>query len=106
MNMRHKIDDRTAMASPWRRRRMCTLIAEGPAPAGLRDICATGAFLETNARPALGTRIELRHPDAGTIAGDVCGITLEGVAIRFECGEQSVAFALAAITSDMSRPGT
>lgn len=103
--MRHKIDERTAMASPWRRRRMCVLTADGPAPVALRDISATGAFLETNARPALGTRIELRHPDAGTVPADVCGIALDGVAIRFECNEQSVAFALAAITSDMSWPG-
>jgi hypothetical protein len=28
----------------------------------------------------------------------------DGIAIGFDCGEQSVAFALAAITADMSRP--
>ncbi len=92
------------MASPWRRRRMCVLIAELPVPAALREISAAGAFLETNARPALGSLVELHHPEAGAIAGVVQGVSGDGIKIRFDCGEQSVAFALAAITADMSRP--
>lgn len=83
---------------------MCVLIADSPCPAGLRDVSATGAFLETNARPAIGTRIELHHPEAGAIAGTVQSIAGDGIKIAFAYGEQSVAFALAAITSDMSRP--
>jgi hypothetical protein len=92
------------MASRWRRRRMCVLIADGPAPAALRDVSASGAFLETNARPAIGDRIELRHPEAGSIAGEVRALACDGVAVRFERGEASAAFALAAIAADMSRP--
>ncbi len=83
---------------------MCVLIAGSPAPAGLREVSATGAFLETNARPPLGTAIELHHPEAGAIAGTVQALAADGISIAFACGEQSVAFALAAITSDMSRP--
>jgi hypothetical protein len=93
-----------AMATPWRRRRMCVLIDERPSPAALRDVSATGAFVETNARPALGRRVELRHPDAGAIAGIVQSVTPDGVSIGFDCGERSVGFALAAIAADMSRP--
>ncbi len=59
------------MASRWRRRRMCVLIAGDAAPAALREISATAAFLETNARPALGSRVELHHPEAGAIEGAV-----------------------------------
>ena len=92
------------MASRWRRRRMCVLIAERPAPAALREVSATGAFLETNVRPALGRSVELHHPEAGAIAGIVRALSPEGVAIGFDCGERSVAFALAAIAADMSRP--
>jgi hypothetical protein len=92
------------MASRWRRRRMCVLIAELPSPAALREISATGAFLETNARPALGTNVELHHPEAGAIIGVVQGLSGDGIEIGFNCSEQSVAFALAAITADMSRP--
>ena len=83
---------------------MCVLICDAPAPAGLREISATGAFLETNVRPALGTHIELHHPEAGAIAGIVQAIAGDGIAISFKCSEHSVAFALAAITSDMSHP--
>jgi hypothetical protein len=83
---------------------MCVLIADLPVPAALREISATGAFLETNARPPLGTDIELHHPEAGAIAGIVQGISGDGIRIAFDCGESSVAFALAAITADMSRP--
>ena len=92
------------MASRWRRRRMCILVADMPAPAALREVNARGAFLETNARPALGATVELRHPEAGTIHGVVQAIARDGVRVGFACGEHSVGFALAAIAADMSRP--
>lgn len=92
------------MASRWRRRRMCVLITDLPVPAALRDISATGAFLETNARPPLGSGVELHHPEAGAISGIVRSVAHDGVTIGFDCGEHSVAFALAAIAADMSRP--
>ena len=83
---------------------MCVLIAEHPAPAALREISATGAFLETNARPPLGSAVELHHPEAGAIDAVVRSLADDGIAIGFACGEYSVAFALAAIAADMSRP--
>jgi hypothetical protein len=92
------------MASRWRRRQMCVLIADLPVPAALREISATGAFLETNARPSLGANVELHHPEAGAISAVVQGVSGDGIRIGFNCGEQSVAFALAAITADMSNP--
>ena len=104
MAARRRFISAAAMASRWRRRRMCVLIADLPVPAALRDVSATGAFLETNARPALGTAVELHHPEAGAISGIVRAVAGGGVEIAFNCGEQSVAFALAAITADMSRP--
>jgi len=83
---------------------MCVLITDAPNPAALREVSATGAFLETNARPPLGADVELHHPEAGAIAAVVEGVGNDGIKIGFECGEQSVAFALAAITADMSSP--
>lgn len=80
------------------------LIGERPAPAALRSISATGAFLETALRPAPGSAVELRHPEAGVIAGEVRAVAADGIAIAFPCSERSVAFALAAIAADMSRP--
>ena len=83
---------------------MCVLVADNAEPAMLRNVSATGAFLETNVRPALGTRVELRHPEAGAICGTVRSLAHDGIAIGFDCNEQSMAFALAAITADMSWP--
>ena len=104
MGARRKFIGASAMASRWRRRRMCVLIADLPCPAALREISAAGAFLETNVRPPLGSAVELHHPEAGTIAAIVRSLADDGIAVGFECGEQSVAFALAAITADMSGP--
>ena len=92
------------MASRWRRRRMCVLIADHPCPAALRQVSATGAFLETNARPVLGARVELHHPEAGAIEGQVSSLADDGIGLAFRTSERSVAFALAAIAADMSRP--
>jgi hypothetical protein len=99
-----RIEGASAMASRWRRRRMCVLIADHPSPAALRDISATGAFLETNARPALGSAVELHHPEAGAIDAIVRSLADDGISLGFDCGEASMAFALAAIAADMSRP--
>ena len=105
MGARRRFISASAMATRWRRRRMCVLIAgDMPGPAALREISATGAFLETNSRPPLGTDVELHHPEAGAILGIVQAVSGDGVRIVFNCSEQSVAFALAAITSDMSAP--
>ncbi|MGQ0660106.1 hypothetical protein [Sphingosinicella sp.] len=92
------------MATRWRRRRMCVLVADAPAPAALRMIDAAGAVIETSLRPALGAPVTLRHPDAGEIAARVSALAADAVTIGFEIGPESVAFALAAIAADMSRP--
>jgi hypothetical protein len=92
------------MASRWRQRRMCLIVADQPAPAAIRQISARGAFIETNDRPPLGATVELRHPDAGIIRGKVSAVALDGIELVFTCGAGSVAFALAAIGADMSRP--
>jgi|GEM_PF-508440 len=93
-----------AMTSPWRQRRMCLLLGDAPAPAAIRDVSARGAFLETNQRPPLGSRIDLRHPVAGSIGGEVSALASDGIAVSFALDARAVAFALAAIAADMSRP--
>lgn len=104
MGVQARIGSDGAMASRWRRRRMCILEADTPFPAALRDVSGRGAFLETNARPDLGARVLLRHPEAGAIEGVVQAVADDGIRLRFVCGEQSIAFALAAIAADMSKP--
>lgn len=92
------------MATRWRRRRMCVLVAAAPAPAALRMIDATRAVIETSLKPGLGDTVWLRHPDAGEIPAKVAAIASDSITIGFDVGAQSVAFALAAIAADMSRP--
>lgn len=104
MRAQARIGSDKAMASRWRRRRMCVLIADTPSPAALREVSARGAFLETNARPSLGASVELRHPEAGSIQATVHALAHDGVRLGFVCSESSVAFAVAAIAADMSRP--
>lgn len=93
------------MATRWRRRRMCVLVCERPFPASLRHVSANGAFIETNARPVIGGRVELLHPDAGVIAANVQSHGLDGIELRFDGSAPAAAFALTAIVADMSRPG-
>ena len=83
---------------------MCVLIADAPCPAALRQVSAAGAFLETNARPMLGSSVELHHPEAGAIEAEVSSLASDGIGLAFIASERSVAFALAAIAADMSRP--
>jgi len=104
MNRVQSLERAGGMASRWRRRRMCVLVAEQPTPAALRSVSATGAVLETASCPALGATVELRHPEAGAIHGHVHAVARGAVSLSFEFNERSVAFALAAIAADMSRP--
>ncbi len=104
MGIAASLDGQGRMASRWRRRRMCVLIAGSPCPAALRQVSAAGAFLETNARPMLGASVELHHPDAGAIVAEVTSLAPDGIGLAFATSERSVAFALAAIAADMSRP--
>lgn len=93
-----------AMASRWRRKRVCELIAEGQVrKVALRDISGSGARLDTRHAPTLGSRVELRHPYAGSITGMVCAIGKDEVRISFDERESAVAFALGAIAADMTR---
>ncbi|MGQ0559854.1 MAG: hypothetical protein ACT4OE_09775 [Sphingosinicella sp.] len=96
--------DAKTMATPWRRRRMCLAIAGRAAPAALREVSATGAYIETSLKPPLGAAVSLKHPEAGEIIGTVRAITPDGLWLAFSYGSRSVAFAMVAITADMTCP--
>lgn len=99
-----RMEPKAAMASPWRRRPLCVLVADGETPVVLRHLSGAGAFLQTTARPAIGATVTLRHPEAGPIGGRVVGVQTDGIAMRFPPGASSVAWAVLAIAADMSRP--
>lgn len=99
-----RIDRPMAMASRWRRRRVCELHADGMSQmVALRDISGNGARLETRQPPPLGTQVELRHPHAGAIVARVSEVGLGDIHVSFDRQERAVAFALGAIAADMTR---
>jgi hypothetical protein len=49
--------------------------------------------------------VTLRHPQAGTVAAEVIGQDRQGLQLRFDRSEASVAFALAVIAADMRKVG-
>lgn len=96
--------DEGTMATRWRRSRTCILVGAPDVPATMRDLSARGVSLDTDARPALGAAVTLRHPDAGTIEAHVDAHRANGIALGLDGGVQAVAWAMTAIAADMSRP--
>lgn len=104
MSFWQRVDRQVAMASRWRRRRVCELRAGGTFQmVALRDISGSGARLDTGNPPPLGTQVELVHPDAGSISGRVTEISQRDIRISFDVSERTIAFALNAIATDMTR---
>lgn len=95
--------DRTLL--PAERRPLCLLIADRTLPVALREVSGAAAWIETHARIELGTAVTLRHPQAGTVSAEVIGQDHQGLQLRFDRSEASVAFALAVIAADMRRAG-
>ncbi|PXA84496.1 hypothetical protein DMC47_40345 [Nostoc sp. 3335mG] len=93
--------DRTLL--PEGRRPLCLLLADRPLPVALREVSGAGAWIETHARLDMGMAVTLRHPQAGTVSAEVIGQDLQGLQLRFDRSEGSVAFALAVIAADMLR---
>jgi hypothetical protein len=104
MSVLRKFIGSPAMASPWRRRTVCCLKWEQSVPAALHDVSASGATLATGARLPVGTHVELIHPEAGSIPATVTCLRSGAIEVAFDRSEYSMAFALAAITADMSSP--
>jgi len=104
MDRQHRIQG-GAMVSPWRRRRMCVIHGDTPAPAALESVSGHGATIRSNSVPACGTVVTLVHPAAGEIVGEVHAVSDSGIELSFAGDEESVAFALSAIAADMTRSG-
>ena len=98
----NRLIDRRSFAR-FRSRRLCLIVAGTRSDAArLREISATGAALDTNARPPLGEAVRLQHPEAGEIAARVSRHTREGISLSFDLGDEAVSFALLALATDMT----
>ena len=90
---------------PEGRRPLCLLLADRPLPVALREVSGAGAWIETHAQLDMGMAVTLRHPQAGTVSAEVIGQDRQGMQLRFDRSEVSVAFALAVIAADMRKAG-
>jgi PilZ domain len=98
----HRLIDRRSFAR-FRSRRLCLIVAGTRCDAArLREISATGAALDTNARPPLGEAVRLKHPEAGEIAARVSRHTREGISLSFDLDDGAVSFAMLALATDMT----
>jgi hypothetical protein len=79
----------------------CVLLGTSPIAAVVSSVSGNKAFVLTDGGPAIGDRIELHHPVAGMIIGNVVERLTRGVAIAFNAGDRAVAFALAALARDV-----
>ena len=93
-------------AARYRVHALCVLRGgNGPASAAMADVSAAGTYLLTRTRPALGSRVTLQHPEAGTIDAEVWRHEADGIALRFDLGDRAVTFALRAIAANMTQSG-
>jgi hypothetical protein len=79
----------------------CVMVTDRPNIAWLFGLSGNRATLETGARPAIGTRVELHHPEAGVIAANVVERLKNGVAIAFNAGDRAIAFTLSTLARDL-----
>lgn len=68
----------------------------------LSAISATGAFVDCARRPDLGAYVRLLHHTGGEIGATVIRHGTHGFGLMFALGEESVTFALRAITGAMT----
>ncbi|MEO0501637.1 MAG: hypothetical protein AAF205_13995 [Pseudomonadota bacterium] len=81
----------------------CLIISEDThAPGRLRDLSATGAFVETTSRPGYDCKVALVHPVVGAIIADVSAHARDGIALSFKPTEESAAFVYAATADDLT----
>lgn len=97
--MAQDVRQQTPAKRAQRPHHMCILEGDTPAPAGIRNASADGAFLETNARPEPGSIVTLRHPHAGAIRAEVTSVGKDGIQIAFTRDSRALGFALAALTA-------
>ena len=93
-----------AMATLYRCRALCRIEGEQTTPAVLDVIDGGGARLATRLVLPVGDYVILHHPHAGPIAARVTRSDGHTLTIAFDRSKRSVAFALAAIVADMSKP--
>jgi threonine synthase len=82
---------------------MCVLMGDNPMLAAIKEIASNGAVLETSSDPAIGSAVELHHPEAGVLSARVVERLKTGVRVAFSAGDRATRFALSVMTTDAKR---
>ncbi len=83
--------------------RDCILMAKQPIAAALKSVRGNRAVLDTMTPIAVGTRVELLHPEAGLIPANVVSAIGSRVSIAFNAGNRGLTFAIQALSGAASR---
>jgi hypothetical protein len=101
MSLRHHFVARGAKGPRFRHPGQCILLSNAPRLAFVANVAGNRAILETECPPAIGSRVELHHPVAGVIVGNVVETLAKGVAVAFNAGDRAIAFALNTLARDI-----
>lgn len=98
MAKRLRFISRGSQALRNRKADLCVLMGESPRLAALKEIAGNRAVLEAQPAPAIGSVVELHHPEGGVLTGNVVDVVRNGVRIAFNMGDRATRFAVNAIT--------
>lgn len=86
--------------------RDCALVIEGAEhSARLADISTIGAQITTDQRPAIGGKVELKHPGIGALEAFVVRHSEAGIGLYFEASNTIANKAFSMIKLEAERPG-
>jgi hypothetical protein len=106
MAIRHQFLPRGACTTALREPRRCILMTDQPVIAVLSSIAGNKAVLTAASPIAIGSRIELHHPEAGMLRANVVDQVGECVSLAFVAGNRTLGYALDALSRATRRPLT
>jgi hypothetical protein len=103
MSTKHHFTPRGSGPLIRRNPRDCILMATRPIAAALQSVRGNRAILDIMTPIAVGTRVELLHPEAGIIPANVVSTIGSRVALAFNGGNRGFSFALQALSRSLKR---
>ncbi len=103
MSVRHFFIPRGSKEVRRAHPRQCVVLADNPVMAMLSSIKGNMAVIESTAKLAVGTAIEIHHPEAGMIPANVVGAVGSRMSIAFNAGNRRLSFAIRALATALKR---
>ncbi len=103
MSVRHFFIPRGSKVVRHSHPRQCVVLADNPVMAKLSSIKGNMAVIESSAQIAVGTAIEIHHPEAGMIPANVVGAAGSRISIAFNAGNRRLSYAVRALANALKR---